>query len=326
MKTLIPPLSLAYKKRVYSPARIRYPMKRVDFDPERRAQPAEPGRQQVRAHLLGRGPRHHHRRDERASRRRTARPPSSTRATSTARTRSCTARHGCRPQAAAPVRRLHPADPQPRQLGRLVLGRQARVGLRAGRPAGAAEQPALRHLQERRAAPLLGLRPGDHPLGLARPAPQPPQLLVDRAGHQADLHLPRPQLRHRRARRQVDPHPAQHRRRPLSGHRLPVVQGRHLRQGVPRDPRLRRRQVRGLRHGRGGRRAQDPGVGRAHHRRPRPHHQGPGRASGPPSAPPSSSATAAPASAAPTPPSRPACRCSAWPCRAWASRASTRPR
>jgi anaerobic selenocysteine-containing dehydrogenase len=33
-KTLPPPLSLAYKKRVFSPARIRYPMKRVDFDPK----------------------------------------------------------------------------------------------------------------------------------------------------------------------------------------------------------------------------------------------------------------------------------------------------
>ena len=32
-KSLIPPISLAYKKRVYSPARIRFPMKRVDFDP-----------------------------------------------------------------------------------------------------------------------------------------------------------------------------------------------------------------------------------------------------------------------------------------------------
>ena len=32
-KTLPPPLSIAYKKRLYSPARIRYPMKRVDFDP-----------------------------------------------------------------------------------------------------------------------------------------------------------------------------------------------------------------------------------------------------------------------------------------------------
>jgi len=34
MKTLIPPLSLGYKKRVYSPNRILYPLKRVDFDPK----------------------------------------------------------------------------------------------------------------------------------------------------------------------------------------------------------------------------------------------------------------------------------------------------
>ena len=34
MKTLLPPFSLGYKKRVYSPARIRYPLKRVDFDPK----------------------------------------------------------------------------------------------------------------------------------------------------------------------------------------------------------------------------------------------------------------------------------------------------
>ncbi len=33
MKSLLPPLSLSYKKRVYSPNRIRYPLKRVDFDP-----------------------------------------------------------------------------------------------------------------------------------------------------------------------------------------------------------------------------------------------------------------------------------------------------
>jgi hypothetical protein len=32
MKTLIPPFSLAYKKRVYSPNRILYPLKRVDWD------------------------------------------------------------------------------------------------------------------------------------------------------------------------------------------------------------------------------------------------------------------------------------------------------
>ncbi|HLA81649.1 MAG TPA: molybdopterin-dependent oxidoreductase, partial [Thermoleophilia bacterium] len=34
MQLDLPPLSIAYKKRVYSPARIRYPMLRVDFDPK----------------------------------------------------------------------------------------------------------------------------------------------------------------------------------------------------------------------------------------------------------------------------------------------------
>jgi molybdopterin guanine dinucleotide-containing S/N-oxide reductase-like protein len=34
MKGLIPPYSLAYKKRVYSPNRILYPLKRVDWDPD----------------------------------------------------------------------------------------------------------------------------------------------------------------------------------------------------------------------------------------------------------------------------------------------------
>jgi anaerobic selenocysteine-containing dehydrogenase len=33
MKTFIPPYSLAYKKRIYSPNRILYPLKRVDWDP-----------------------------------------------------------------------------------------------------------------------------------------------------------------------------------------------------------------------------------------------------------------------------------------------------
>ena len=32
-KSLMPPYALAYKKRVYSPNRILYPMKRVDFEP-----------------------------------------------------------------------------------------------------------------------------------------------------------------------------------------------------------------------------------------------------------------------------------------------------
>jgi len=34
IKTLIPPFELAYKKRVYSPNRVLYPLKRVDWDPD----------------------------------------------------------------------------------------------------------------------------------------------------------------------------------------------------------------------------------------------------------------------------------------------------
>jgi anaerobic selenocysteine-containing dehydrogenase len=34
MKTLVSPFSMAYKKRTYSPNRIKYPLKRVDWDPQ----------------------------------------------------------------------------------------------------------------------------------------------------------------------------------------------------------------------------------------------------------------------------------------------------
>ena len=43
MKSLIPPLSLAYKKRVYSPNRIKYPLKRVDWDPDGERNPQNRG-------------------------------------------------------------------------------------------------------------------------------------------------------------------------------------------------------------------------------------------------------------------------------------------
>jgi anaerobic selenocysteine-containing dehydrogenase len=43
MKTLLPPYSIAYKKRVYSPARIRYPLIRVDFDPDGERNPQNRG-------------------------------------------------------------------------------------------------------------------------------------------------------------------------------------------------------------------------------------------------------------------------------------------
>jgi anaerobic selenocysteine-containing dehydrogenase len=44
MKALLPPLSLAYKKRVYSPNRILYPLKRVDWDPNGERNPETRGK------------------------------------------------------------------------------------------------------------------------------------------------------------------------------------------------------------------------------------------------------------------------------------------
>ena len=234
-KSLIPPLSLAYKKRVFSPGRIRYPMKRVDFDPSRAARRRNPQNRGVSKYeriswdealdIIA---------SEMVRVKETYGPDRHPQPVRPARREQVRARPArLHAQAAQAVRRLHPAGARPRQLGRLVVGRQARLGLRAGGPADAAEEPPLRHRQEHRTAPSLGLRPRDHGLGLAGPTHQPPELLVDRPGHQADLHRARRELRQCHPRRQVDPHPAQHRRRPLSGHRPRVVQERHLRQGVP---------------------------------------------------------------------------------------------
>lgn len=44
MKSLIPPFSLGYKNRVYSPNRILYPMKRVDWDPDGNRNPQNRGK------------------------------------------------------------------------------------------------------------------------------------------------------------------------------------------------------------------------------------------------------------------------------------------
>ena len=43
MKPLLPPFSLAYKKRLYSSNRILYPLKRVDWDPNGERNPQNRG-------------------------------------------------------------------------------------------------------------------------------------------------------------------------------------------------------------------------------------------------------------------------------------------
>ena len=49
MKTLLPPYSIAYKNRVYSPARILHPMMRVDFDPNGNRNPQNRGIRSISA-------------------------------------------------------------------------------------------------------------------------------------------------------------------------------------------------------------------------------------------------------------------------------------
>jgi anaerobic selenocysteine-containing dehydrogenase len=44
MKTQIAPYMIAYKKRVYSPNRIKYPLKRVDWDPDGKRNPQNRGK------------------------------------------------------------------------------------------------------------------------------------------------------------------------------------------------------------------------------------------------------------------------------------------
>jgi len=48
MKSQIAPYQLAYKKRVYSPNRIKYPLKRVDWDPEGERNPQNRGKSKFR--------------------------------------------------------------------------------------------------------------------------------------------------------------------------------------------------------------------------------------------------------------------------------------
>ncbi len=189
MKTLIPPYSLAYKKRVYSPARIRYPMMRVDFDPDGERNPQNRGVSKFKRISWDKAL------DVITSEMKRIKEKYGP----TALLYQCDqhgenkvvqACHGAGRKLLRAVGRLHAADAPAGQLGRLVVGQQALLGLRARRP-GHAEQPALGHRQERRAAALLGLRPGDHAVGLAGSAAEPPELLVERARHQADLRVPR---------------------------------------------------------------------------------------------------------------------------------------
>ena len=235
MKAVPAPWSLAYKKRTYSPNRIKYPLKRVDWDPERRAQPAEPRQEQVRAHLLGRGHRPHRRRDQADPQGvRPAGHPGPGR-------RPRRVQDGPRAPrllhaAARQDGRLHPAGPQPRQLGRLVLGRQARVGQGPHRHDGPGRQHREGHLPRTATWWSSGAATRRPPPGAsAASSPAACSTSGPRSASSRSTSAPTSTTR-RHPRRQVDPHPAQHRRGPAARHHARVDHRGHLRQGVRRRP------------------------------------------------------------------------------------------
>ena len=160
-KTLMSPLSLCYKKRVYSKNRIPYPLRRVDWDPERRTpsrrRAATSGyvriswdeaggnhsRREIKRMHDAVQPRGHPVRDRRP-RRDEGRP---CRARLPARSFStCAAASPCQSR-------------QPDSWEGLVLGRQAHLGHGPAGPAEPAEQRHQGHRRERRRRAVLGLRP-----------------------------------------------------------------------------------------------------------------------------------------------------------------------
>ena len=96
--------------------------------------------------------------------------------------------------------------------------------------------------RERRRRAVLGLRPGDHPLGLGRLAWHSRLCFWFTELGIKQIHIA-PDVNYANAVHadQWIPVLAQHRRRAAAGHRLHVDQGRHLRPGVPGHPRGRLR-------------------------------------------------------------------------------------
>ena len=120
------------------------PQRRPRLHRPGRPQHPEPRHEQVRAHHLGRGGRAGGRRAE--AREEDLRPVGGALPGRHARRDQAPERQPRQRQpAAVAAGRLHRADAQPRQLGRLELGRQARVGLRAGGRDDAGRQPLSRH-------------------------------------------------------------------------------------------------------------------------------------------------------------------------------------
>ena len=187
--------------------------------------------------------------------------------------------HGAGRKLLRAVGRIHAADPAARQLGRLVVGQQALLGLRAGRP-GQAEQPALDVAKNAELLLFWGCDQETTPWGWQGQLPSRLSYWYTELGikqiyvcpdlnYAAAVHADRwiPVLPNTDAAL-------------LPGDHLQWFKDGTYDKEYLEDARVGRREVRGLRHGRRGRRGQDAGVGGAQVRRACPHHQGAGRGVG----------------------------------------------
>ena len=158
-------------------------------------------------------------------------------------------------------------------------------------------------MQQLRDDRLLVERPRHHARDVLRPGVGHLAHVAQGEGRPGGLHRPLPQLHQRDLRRrQVDRAAHGHGHGAGHGHRLRVDHRGHLRQGVRRRPHHRLRRVQALRARRDGRRAQDARVGGRGVAASRRASSARWRASGPPSAPPSRPARAAARAAPAAPP------------------------
>ena len=167
MKSYPPPLSVAYKTRTYSPNRIPYPLKRVDWDPNGERNTQNRGSSKyvhiswdkacdlIAAEIK--------RIQEEAG-------PFSILAQSDGHgeTKNVHAAHGCQTNLLNLTGGFLKQARQPDSWEELVLGRQARLGHGPSRHADHHHERDQGHLRQRRRHLLLGRRPRDHAVGLGR--------------------------------------------------------------------------------------------------------------------------------------------------------------
>ncbi len=300
-KTTVNSHTLAWKSLIYSPDRLLYPMKRVDFDPDGERNPQNRGTSgyeriswdealdlvasRDQAGQARPRPRRDHERQRFA--------PHLGRARLLAE----------RPHPLLQHDRLDADRAQSGQLGGLVLGRLAPLG--PDRPQR--RRRDLRHrrgpAEARRDGRVLVLGPGGDERRLRRPRRHRPPAVAQGARHPLRAHRPVPQPHRAVPRRQVDRPPAGHGQRHGPRHRPRVDDRGPVRQGVRGRAHRRLREVARLRPRRGGRRAQDAGVAGGGDRRPRARRACArarlGHAARPTSPPAASSASAAPAARPP---------------------------